>query len=279
LYLVLAETPAEIRTYAVEKSWAAKMAAVEKTGLFVERGGSGSPTLLLLHGLAGNSAVWHGLLKIIQSRWPGRWVAPDLRGHGRSFHCAPYSFGVHAADVAHLFEPGEPVVCLAHSMGGVVAMVLASGWFGVQVDQVAAFGVKMEWRPEEIAKSREIARSPVHWFENRAQALQRYLRISGLEGLVAADSECAIRGITEYEGKFRLSMDPRANLAGAPLERIIPAMKSPLRLAAGENDPMVTLAQMRRYDPQAVIIEGLGHSPHVQAPERLWSFLEPIVQI
>ncbi len=136
--------------------------------------------LVLLHGLAGNSTVWHGLLPVIQSRWPGRWIAPDLRGHGRSFHRAPYSYGGHAADVANLLEKGERVVCLAHSMGGVIAMTLASGWFGVEVDLVLAFGVKMEWREEELAEARAIGDGPVRWFDTRAEAVQRYLRIWGM---------------------------------------------------------------------------------------------------
>jgi pimeloyl-ACP methyl ester carboxylesterase len=44
-----------------------------------------------------------------------------------------YSFGQHAADVAALLRPGEPVVVVGHSMGGVVGLALASGWFGVDV--------------------------------------------------------------------------------------------------------------------------------------------------
>jgi pimeloyl-ACP methyl ester carboxylesterase len=48
-------------------------------------------------------------------------------------------------------------------------------------------------------------------------------------------------------------------------------MLAPLRLAAGEHDPMVTLGQMRRF---AIIIAGSGHNPHVEAPERLWQVIE-----
>jgi pimeloyl-ACP methyl ester carboxylesterase len=254
------------------------MAPAEVTNLFFEAGGSGSPTLLLLHGLGANSAVWHGLLPIIAARWPGRWVAPDLRGHGRSFERGPYSFGTHAADVAGLFAPNESVVCLGHSMGGVVALLLASGLFGVQVHHMVAFGVKLEWRADEEAKAREIARKPVRWFNERSDALHRYLLVSGLAGLVAPDSDCAASGIVECDGKFRLAMDPRANLGGAPIERIVAAMNAPFRFAAGENDPIVTAGQMRRYDPDAVLIPGLGHSLHVEAPERLWQLAEPIFQ-
>jgi pimeloyl-ACP methyl ester carboxylesterase len=155
-------------------------------------------------------------------------------------------------------------------------MVLASGWFGVQVDCVVACGVKLEWRAEEAAKLRDIARAPVRWFDTRGEALQRYLRVSGLAGLIEPESDCAASGIVECDGKFRLAMDPRANLDGAPIERIVAAMNAPLRLAAGEKDPMVTVEQMRRYDPDAVLLAGVGHNTHVEAPERLWQLVEPI---
>ena len=158
-------------------------------------------------------------------------------------------------------------------------MTLASGWFGVQVEHVLAFGVKMEWGAEELAKARAIGEGPVRWFNTQAEAVQRYLRISGLEGLVGADSECAMRGIAEQGGKFRLSMDPRANwLSPPPFERIVAAMHTPLQLATGELDPMTSLKLMRRYDPNAVILPGLGHSPHVESPERLWEFVEPVAR-
>ena len=50
--------------------------------LFAETIGTGDPTLILLHGLGVNGAVWHPFVEAL--RWPGRVVIPDLRGHGRS---------------------------------------------------------------------------------------------------------------------------------------------------------------------------------------------------
>jgi len=98
--------------------------------LWSEAGGSGGPLLLLLHGLGANATVWRGIAAIAASRWRGRWLAPDLRGHGRSGHRRPYAFGTHAADLAGLLDPGDEVIVLGHSMGGAVGMTLASGWFG-----------------------------------------------------------------------------------------------------------------------------------------------------
>ena len=48
---------------------------------------------------------------------------------------------------------------------------------------------------------------------------------------------------------------------------------APLRLAAGDRDPMVTLEQMRRVDPAARVFPGVGHNAHWEAPEQVWDFI------
>jgi enterochelin esterase-like enzyme len=50
-------------------------------------------------------------------------------------------------------------VVAGHSMGGLVALALATNWFGVRVQRVAAFSVKIEWTPGEIAKFHQLLRS------------------------------------------------------------------------------------------------------------------------
>ena len=243
--------------------------------LWAESGGSGSPTLLLLHGLGGHAGVWQRLLPLVAARWPGRWVAPDLRGHGRSDHAACYSFGAHATDVAALLAPHEEVAVLGHSMGGAVAMTLASGWFGIAVCQVFAFGVKLVWTEAEIGRARALARAPARWFATRAEALERHLLVSGLNGLVDPDDALAAPGVVEARGRFRLAADPGINdVVGVDIARVAGAMTAPLHLAAGERDPMVSLAEMQRFDAGAAVLPGLGHNPHLEAPEALWRAAE-----
>ena len=251
------------------------MRRVSGPALWVESGGAGKPLLLMLHGLGANAAVWQHLRPIVETRWRGRWLAPDLRGHGRSGHAAPYGMAMHAADIAGLLDQEEDVVVLGHSMGGGVAMTLAGGWFGVTIRHVIAFGVKLVWTAEEVAKAQEVARAPVRWFAAREEAIERYLRVAGLKGLIDPASAEAAVGIVAEEGRFRLAADPRTNgVVGVPLETVINAMRAPLRLAAGEHDPMVTLAQMRRFDKQAVLVADAGHNPHVESPEALWRVVE-----
>ncbi|MSQ70146.1 MAG: alpha/beta hydrolase [Betaproteobacteria bacterium] len=233
--------------------------------------GEGGARLLLIHGLSANADVWIPLEKHLQ----GRWLAPDLRGHGRSPHAAPYGYALYAADVAELLGQDEEVTIVGHSMGGVVAMALATGWFGIKVRKVIAFGVKIRWAPDEVPKFQSLARSPAKLFDKREDALERYLKVSGLYGLVDPGSPIAASGVREDNGKFRLAADPMTYASTGPdLAPMVKAMKAPLRLGAGSKDPMVNAADMQPFDPNPRIIEDAGHNAQVERPQELWQFIE-----
>ena len=98
-------------------------------GLRVHEGGSGEPVLLLLHGLGATGDVWEGWRPLLAQRWPGRWLAPDLPGHGGSPPLPGYTFESLATAVADLVGTSARTVVLGHSLGGVVGLALASGAF------------------------------------------------------------------------------------------------------------------------------------------------------
>lgn len=243
--------------------------------LWCEQGGHGGRLLLLLHGLGANAAVWDGMKSLLAERWPGRWVAVDFRGHGRSFHGAPYGLGIHAADVAAVFGQDEAVTVIGHSMGGAVAILLASGLFGLDVRRVIAFSVKVDWTAEDASRAQAVAQAPVKTFATRQQAIERYLRVSGLTGLVDPESPAAAVGICETQGGFRLAADPLTNALGAPdLVMAARAAKAPLRLLCGENDGVASSGGMRQLGDGLTILPGLGHNLHVEAPAALWRAIE-----
>ena len=248
----------------------------DRESLWFEEGGSGDPTLVLLHGLGANASVWDPLMPVVREAWPHRWIAPDLRGHGRSGHAAPYGYATHAADVAAAVGGQDrEVAILGHSMGGAVAMALATGWFGLTVTCALAFGVKISWTGEEVARLKDLAARPTRWFDERDQAIDRYLKVSGLIGLVAPDSEMAATGVAEEGGRFRLAADGAVNaVAGPEVAAFYRAADAPVRLAAGGEDRMCTLADMRPLDPDAVVLDGLGHNCHVERPDVVWRLFE-----
>jgi pimeloyl-ACP methyl ester carboxylesterase len=203
-------------------------------GLRVQQGGSGEPVLLLLHGLGATGDVWDGWRPLLARRWPGRWLAPDLPGHG-----------------------GGRTVVLGHSLGGVVGLVLASGGFPVPVHAVIGLGIKVAWTRQELDRAQAAAHRPAAWFASREEAAARYLRISGLAGLVAADAPAVNAGLREEHERWRLAMDPGAFAVGAPdMAQLLAGSRAPVTLARGEHDyPAGPLSMTPGGQPPAVITE------------------------
>jgi pimeloyl-ACP methyl ester carboxylesterase len=238
------------------------------TALFSETFGNGTPTLVLLHGVGANGAVFQPLIAALN--WPGRIIVPDLRGHGRSPHARHYSWAHHAADVADLLEPNQSAHIVGHSLGSAVAMMLANGMYGVTIDRVTAFGLKIKWTADELAKGEAFATSPVRWFDTREAAVERFLKVAGLFGHLAADDPAVDAGIRQESGRWRLAAD-NATIRGANASApdMIAGARAPYRLFCGAKDPMVSVGELREFDAQAFDVEGCGHNVHVEAPQKV----------
>jgi pimeloyl-ACP methyl ester carboxylesterase len=252
--------------------------------LYAEEGGSGADLLVLLHGLGATGAVWVPLVEILGSRWRGRWFAPDLPGHGGSPRASRYSvedaaLALGRALAGRTHAEGR-VVVLGHSFGGAIGLALASGRYGLQPSVVFGVGIKLTWRDEELARMSALAAQPAKRFANEADAWERYLKVSGLHGLAAPASTVAARGIVRDGDAWQLAMDPAANGTGKPMfERLMADARCPVHLARGGRDPLVTLEEMRVFDPGAEDLGVHGHNVQVESADALWNWVEPYLQI
>jgi pimeloyl-ACP methyl ester carboxylesterase len=245
-------------------------------GIAYFSGGTGDSLLLLLHGLGATAAVWRRSIPLLEESWPGRWAAPDLRGHGLSVAEPPYGYAVHAADMASLAEElgASRVTVLGHSFGGVVGAVLGSNWYGVTVERVIALGVKIDWTDDEVARARAMSGRPPQVFGTALDAADRHLKLAGLRDLVDPADPVARAGVRVWNGGWIAALDPRAfSAVGPSVETVLSRCEAPLRLAAGSTDPMVGLDAMRRSDPHAVLIDGAGHNAHWEDPAAVLSLL------
>ena len=91
-----------------------------------DSGGSGYP-FLFLHGTGCDASDWTSVIEKLP--YTQRCIALDFRGHGRSaVPTEPFVLGSLAADVLHLADylEVENFVIVGHSLGGMVAMEIAS---------------------------------------------------------------------------------------------------------------------------------------------------------
>lgn len=110
--------------------------------------------MLALHGATGHGKRWEALAT---EHLPDvRFIAPDLRGHGRSSYLPPWDFETIAADAAELLaaETDEPALVVGHSLGGTGAVYLAAKYPElvrglVLLDPAAALDPELAYRYAE----------------------------------------------------------------------------------------------------------------------------------
>ena len=234
-----------------------------EAGLRVHQGGSGEPVLPLLHGLGATGDVWQGWRPLLARRWPGRWLAPDLSGHGGSPPLSGYTFQSLAAAVAGIAGAGARAVAPGHSLGGVVGLALAGGGFDVPVQAVMAWGSRSPGPGEELDRARAAARRPPAWFASRDEAAARYLRISGLAWPAPLTARPWTPGCVSSTGDGGWPWIRARSPSGRPAWRGCWTSRA-RALARGEHDPMNTGEQLTRLGVPAVTPPGLGHNAHVQ---------------
>jgi lipase len=89
-----------------------------------ELGTAGGPPVLALHGVTGHSRRWQVLADALPAL---RWIAVDLRGHGRSPWVPPWNLEQHVADALAVLDRSglDRVDLVGHSYGGAIAVHLA----------------------------------------------------------------------------------------------------------------------------------------------------------
>jgi pimeloyl-ACP methyl ester carboxylesterase len=97
--------------------------------VFFTEDGDGEPPIVMIHGFSCDGNDWMFQIPAFAERH--RVIVPDLRGHGRTAVSDDgYVPGQFAADIAGVLDHlgAGPVVAMGHSLGGLVASVLAVEW-------------------------------------------------------------------------------------------------------------------------------------------------------
>jgi pimeloyl-ACP methyl ester carboxylesterase len=254
------------------------------------RGGRGE-TVLLLHGLAGSSRTWRAVLPELARTHDV--IAPDLLGHGESAKpMGDYSLGAFASGLrdflAALDVPSATIV--GHSFGGGVAMQLAyqhpelcdrlvlvsSGGLGREVSWLLRlltlpgaeqlmplmFPRLIADRGEDVGRllGRIGLRSP-----HLAEMWRAYASLAGAENRRAFVR--TIRGVIEPGGQTVSALD-----------RLYLAAHLPTLIVWGNKDDIIPVkhasaAHEAIPGSRLALLVGVGHFPHIEAPDRFLSVL------
>jgi pimeloyl-ACP methyl ester carboxylesterase len=255
----------------------------------------GPETLLLIHGMAGSSATWRNVIPKLAANY--RVVAPDLLGHGLSAKPrGDYSLGAFAVWLRDLLDQlGIPrATVVGQSLGGGIAMqfayqhrdrcdrvvLIGSGGLGPELNWMlrllSAPGAEFllpALAPKPVLDAGNTVRA---WLISAGLRSPRGAEIwSAYSSLSDADSRHAflrtLRSVVDYRGQ-----------AVSALNRLHMTAQLPVMLVWGDDDRIIPVAHGHAAH-QAVpgsrleILPGIGHFPHVEAPDQVTELLADFI--
>jgi pimeloyl-ACP methyl ester carboxylesterase len=256
-------------------------------------GGAGPrPTIVLVHGIAGDSSEWAPVLDRLAQDYDV--IAPDLAGHGESARLrGDHSIGAFATwlrDVLEALEV-ERATFVGHSLGGGVVMqfayqfpdyvermvLVSSGGLGREVSALirAASLPGAEW----VLGGVGVAARGVSSVLSRVGVGQKseYGELAHrMAGLTDADRRAAfvraVRAIASVGGQ-RVSATDRLYLAA----------DVPTLIVWGARDRIIPVHHAHATheavpDSELVVFDDAGHFPHADDPQRFTSVIEKFVR-
>lgn len=237
-------------------------------GMFLRETGSGRP-ILWIHGLGESglcfeTIVGHGDLQGF------RHLLPDLPGYGRSpWPQVPWTFPEAADLLASWLEARQepPVLVAGHSLGGVLALILASRHpdlvcgvvdidGNVTADDCTFSAVAAAWTEDEVNQGTGFRQLREQVFAQGAEspAARGYyasLRFADPASFLAHSRELtAISASGEVSGLLASLPQPVIYLAGSP----------------GGASP-ATIAKLARLGTTCRLIQDSGHWPFIDQPD------------
>ncbi|GAA2472301.1 alpha/beta fold hydrolase [Terrabacter carboxydivorans] len=264
---------------------------------------STQPPVVLVHGLGGSHLNWVGIAPVLAEH--RRVVALDLPGFGLTPALGRDTSVNHNAALLSRFVHevvGEPVVLVGNSMGGMVSLLLADR----RPEQVVGLALVDPALPNPGARpDPQVAATFALYAVPRVGelVLTRYntrfsdrQRVLGTVALCFADPSRADEDVVaagiELTAWRRSLPDPEAEFLGAArsllrvlrgrreYDRIMRDLRVPVLLIHGTQDRLVPISAARRaarLNPtwRTAYLDGMGHTPQLEAPEDVLGHLEP----
>ena len=257
--------------------------------------GSG-PALLLLHGIAGSSEAWREVMPRLAERH--LVIAPDMLGHGQSAKpIGDYSLGAFASGARDLLGvlDVERATIVGQSFGGGVALQMTyqhpeccerlvlvdSGGLGREVNWV----LRLVTLPGSEYLMPLLFPSVAKELGERAAG---FFRRHGVRVRHVAEGWNTYASLTDAENRqafvrtVRGVIDPGGQTVSAA-DKLYLASRLPTLIIWGSRDAVIPVSHARDAHEaipgsRLEIIEGVGHSPQVEAPEEFLAVLNDFIE-
>ncbi|MET0700945.1 MAG: alpha/beta fold hydrolase [Mycobacterium sp.] len=251
--------------------------------------------LLLIHGMAGSSATWRGVIPQLAKNF--RVIAPDLLGHGESDKPrGDYSLGAFAVFLRDLLdELGiARATIIGQSLGGGIAMqfayqhrdrcervvLIGSGGLGPDL----SWTLRLLSAPGAELVLPVLAPQPVL---NAGNKIKSMLSSAGLQSPRGAEMWSAYSSLADRDTRnaflrtLRSVVDYRGQAVSA-LSKLHLTAQMPVLFLWGDKDKIIPVSH--GFDAHAAlpgsrleILPGLGHFPHVEDPTAVVDILEDFI--
>ncbi len=259
-------------------------------------GGKG-PLVLLIHGMAGSATTWRQVMPALSERFTT--LAPDLTGHGESDKTeGDYSLGAFATELRDL------MVALGYKRATVVG-------------QSYGGGIAMQFAYQYPERCERLVLVNAGGLGSEVNPLLRLLTLPGSEAVLLVACATPVRRIVETIGRIALRkklesapmiaelwrsysslgdvetrraflrtlravIDPRGQAVSA-INKLHLASQMPTLIIWGEEDRIIPVEHA--YAAHAAIpgswleiMEGVGHYPHCEAPDRFVASLTEFIE-
>ena len=236
-----------------------------------EDGDPSDPPLLLIHGYAVSMHWWDRVVP--QLAREHRVIRLDLLGHGGSEKPRDgYSMEEQADVVAAVLEElgVERAAVVGHSMGGIIATGVIERHPGL-VSRLMTIGTPPAKPEEGPSLTDRLSYVPVIGHAGWALASEDYVRLQ-VESTSPPEIDLP-RDISDdpSEVTYRVFRESSQGISDywdeAPLDERLADEGVPLIAVVGEEDEPEEAEDFRRVPgARVIVLEGLGHSPHVERP-------------
>jgi len=254
---------------------------------FCRWGDKRAPAVVCLHGILEQGSIFAPLAKELVGAGY-QVVAPDLRGHGKSGHCAAscsYQIGDFVADLDVVIRGPEmgPVILLGLSLGAAIATLFAIARPELVRDLILVEpSLQRRTGPEEAAKilraqfSVKPAETADPGLSDLGAAIHRLISVYPKMTRAQATA-LAERGTTKDRGGLRWRWDPRLRApagvgAAAGQGDLIGQLQVPHRLIFSRQGDLLTAHDWQgscNDNLRGIVTLTGGHALHVEAPEAL----------